>query len=911
MGIYTEAVQKLYVAYFSRPADAAGLTYWEGVVNAAEGDTAAVSAAFAASQEYKDTFAGMSEYQVINTIYMNLFGRPAEPAALTFWGQNLIANKFTIDNAVTAIAEGAVGTDLAAYNNKVTAATAFTAALDTSAEILGYNGAAANAVAKNWIAGITTDASLEAAIAPAVLAASIDDVVGAGNEGETFVLTQGQDTLTGTAGNDNFVVNAFNPTTGAEASNFNSFDTINGGAGKDSLTINVVDSSATGATANLNAAIGTVTNVETIVLDQTAADAALLPASLNASQFVGATSITQVGKATAVTNLAASTTAGFTGVTTPISVTAAGASAAIALTNVLETATVTVNGASLSAVTVAGSLVDSDDVGTAVGALGLIVEAGKDVQTVSVNSALATNLVVNERTGSTKMVTTVDASTSTGIISFTGDAATTTIVTGAAADAVTLATATSKATSTAAAVNASASTNASADTITVNTTGDGATTVDAGAGDDTVQITARSSGKLTANLGDGADVFTSAVPVLAGDSIDAGAGIDTLALSLVGSANIGAFSNFDVFDAVGLGKTLDVDILATKNTVTEFIASGDVVAGATLTNVAAGVGVRVTGTMATALDPAVVPVLTVNQKTAGALTVTVDADETATANADPELVKAAIATNATSVNAVFDTSYLADTAAEALLGVTEDNFTTLTLTADSATSVAVVSGGENATNAITINGSDALTSVTVTGAQNLMIAGIAGATKVATVDASAATGGISVSTEVLANGGTIRLGTGVDKVSVGASSAGVNAEKIVGMEKAAAVAVSTAAADATAAAAAQADADVLVFAPAAVVANANTAVTTGSIAKGILSFTGAGPSDLQSAINIANNAADGANEVVLFEYLGNSYVFMQGGTSADATGDLLVQLVGVTGATNLAEIGDTGAFFLV
>ena len=75
MAVYTDAIQKLYVAYFSRPADAAGLAYWEGVVTAAKGSTAAVSAAFAASAEYKAAFAGLDEYHIVDQIYLNLFGR--------------------------------------------------------------------------------------------------------------------------------------------------------------------------------------------------------------------------------------------------------------------------------------------------------------------------------------------------------------------------------------------------------------------------------------------------------------------------------------------------------------------------------------------------------------------------------------------------------------------------------------------------------------------------------------------------------------------------------------------------------------------------------------------------------------------------------------------------------------------
>lgn len=185
---YYENIQKLYVAYFNRPADTAGLAYWEGVVEAAKGDTAAVSAAFAADTEYKAAYKDLSNADIVNKVYQNLFGRPAEAAGRDYWANLLDKKTITIDAVVTAIATGAQGSDLTAYNNKVKAATAFTAALDTPAEQSGYSGDAANAIAKTYISGVTTDASLTAAIAPATLGATVAKSVAAGT---TFSLTTG------------------------------------------------------------------------------------------------------------------------------------------------------------------------------------------------------------------------------------------------------------------------------------------------------------------------------------------------------------------------------------------------------------------------------------------------------------------------------------------------------------------------------------------------------------------------------------------------------------------------------------------------------------------------------------------------------------------------------------------------
>ncbi|PKV45688.1 uncharacterized protein DUF4214 [Janthinobacterium sp. 61] len=180
MATYTDAIQKLYVAYFNRPADAAGLAYWEGVVTAANGSTAAVSAAFAASTEYQTEYAQVNTSGVISQIYANLFGHAPDAPGLAYWVKAVGDKVFTIDQAVTKIAAGAQGTDKVAYDSKVLVATSFTAALDTDAEKAGYNGADANKAAKDFLATIKTAEDATAAIVPAALDAKVAAVVKAG-----------------------------------------------------------------------------------------------------------------------------------------------------------------------------------------------------------------------------------------------------------------------------------------------------------------------------------------------------------------------------------------------------------------------------------------------------------------------------------------------------------------------------------------------------------------------------------------------------------------------------------------------------------------------------------------------------------------------------------------------------------
>jgi hypothetical protein len=160
MGIYTQAIQQLYVAYFARPADVAGLQYWETVDAANQGDISAISATFAKAPEYLADYAGKSNTQVVDQVYINMFGRHAELDGLLYWSNLLDRHAITLDNVVTTVVRGALGSDATAFNNKVATASAFTGALAGSSCALTYDGGQANAVLKAFLAGVTDHAPL-------------------------------------------------------------------------------------------------------------------------------------------------------------------------------------------------------------------------------------------------------------------------------------------------------------------------------------------------------------------------------------------------------------------------------------------------------------------------------------------------------------------------------------------------------------------------------------------------------------------------------------------------------------------------------------------------------------------------------------------------------------------------------
>jgi Domain of unknown function (DUF4214) len=166
MGQYAQAIQQLYVSYFSRPADKAGLAYWEGVVEKAKGDLSQISAAFSQSNEYRDMYAGKSHAEIIDQVYVNLFGRHAEEGGKAYWTDLLDKKALSIDHIVESLASGARGNDMMALKYKVTTALSFSVALDTPQEIAGFSSSRAISGAKDLLASVVDASSLISVLAP-------------------------------------------------------------------------------------------------------------------------------------------------------------------------------------------------------------------------------------------------------------------------------------------------------------------------------------------------------------------------------------------------------------------------------------------------------------------------------------------------------------------------------------------------------------------------------------------------------------------------------------------------------------------------------------------------------------------------------------------------------------------------
>lgn len=129
-------VQELYVGFYSRPADPDGLQYWLNRFDSGEENKASAVETFAVSEEaqeyvYQDPKTGKSyaNDELVNNIYLNLFGRDAETEGLEYYAAKLDQGEMTTVSIVQNVMDGAQDgetPDATILNNKLEVASYFT-----------------------------------------------------------------------------------------------------------------------------------------------------------------------------------------------------------------------------------------------------------------------------------------------------------------------------------------------------------------------------------------------------------------------------------------------------------------------------------------------------------------------------------------------------------------------------------------------------------------------------------------------------------------------------------------------------------------------------------------------------------------------------------------------------------------
>ena len=599
-----DLVQQLYVAYYNRPADVAGLNFWVGALESGA-SIADISKSFNTAPEYTALFAGKTADAIVDTVYMNLFGRHAETGGLNFWGPKVASGAITTAGLVTEFLKGAVNpdgsknADAIAFDNKVTVANAFTTEISipgNEAERLGYDSAneATLANIKAFIGGVTADkATLDAALAN-VKAVAVATIPPAPTTSTT--LTTGVDAIVGGAGND--VINAV--VTGSSAV-IGGLDSVDGAGGNDVL--NIADSSVTAGNPFTLPAGFTVKNVETtnIITNGSLGTAS---ASFDVSGFAGLTqaNLTSADSTAGFIKAGNTTAVNFTGstgnvtisgsssstvtvaagavaiagsklasatVNTPGRVIAAGVVTTVAADTVSNGVAVTVSDVSsgtsaktltsvtlnglqsaASTLTAAGSNGDATLSGDALTSVTLVGNKGNTVIVDNKTADHTLNLTVTDTGTSTARTVVTDAVAKTIAVAAANTAATkTSYVTLTGETAATAVTASGAGklnldlTGAASAVSFDGS--AATGDLTLSGLAAGVLSIKTGAGNDTFTTTA--TAKFAVDAGAGNDIVTLSSAVAAGSTINLGAGNDTLLVS-TGSVAASTATNVTVID---------------------------------------------------------------------------------------------------------------------------------------------------------------------------------------------------------------------------------------------------------------------------------------------------------------------------------------------------------------------------
>jgi S-layer protein len=307
--------------------------------------------------------------------------------------------------------------DAARLAKVITVATDFTHHMDTTAEVIAYAGSAAAATARAMLLTVT-NATDTTAFLTTVDSTIATITAGGGAQGTTFTLTTGTDNFTGTAANDSFSANRSVGSNNGLLETLGNSDVIDGGAGTDSLTAQFV-------TANVNVT-PTIRNIETLNLEAQAnatlnminSDASVK--TVSTANNAGTLTVTNLqGKVdnfnvtNTANNVTVSMNAGLAGATDAATLTLSNVTNGAVMSfgnnavtggNGYETMNIVSNG------TVANNItLDDTPIANAAGSLATIKVSG------------ANNLTLGSANGMTT-VTTVDASTFTGALTYTAAA---------------------------------------------------------------------------------------------------------------------------------------------------------------------------------------------------------------------------------------------------------------------------------------------------------------------------------------------------------------------------------------------------------------------------------------------------------------------------------------------------------
>lgn len=154
---HTSTVTALYLAFYGRPADPAGLSYWAEQLAKADGNIDAIKAFFANSEEAQVRFGSDTAAERVTQIYQQLFNRAPEADGLAYWVDVISKGHASVADVAITILKGAQKTDLDLSTLRQQASDAFTTQVAATGS--AYNGIAAVETARVLVQAVTAGAS--------------------------------------------------------------------------------------------------------------------------------------------------------------------------------------------------------------------------------------------------------------------------------------------------------------------------------------------------------------------------------------------------------------------------------------------------------------------------------------------------------------------------------------------------------------------------------------------------------------------------------------------------------------------------------------------------------------------------------------------------------------------------------
>jgi len=220
-------ISNLYVGYFNRAPDPAGLNFWVAQ-RTAGASLAGIANSFAQVPEATSLYSFLSAPLVgtstsfLASLYLNLFGRVIDSAGSAFWAGQLALPGAIVGQVIINIISGATGDDALVVANKSLVGKTFAQTL------IDTNTAFNAGLAATALVGVTKDAATATA---KILANNTAIAATAGSAGgQTFVLTAAVDVLNGTGSNDTFIADNSGATPTLTIA-----DQLNGGGGTGDL----------------------------------------------------------------------------------------------------------------------------------------------------------------------------------------------------------------------------------------------------------------------------------------------------------------------------------------------------------------------------------------------------------------------------------------------------------------------------------------------------------------------------------------------------------------------------------------------------------------------------------------------------------------------------------------------------